>query len=887
LIFSNLPAGFGKLVSYIFNRFLNRNPNYPAIGIRIVFKSIYIHSHSTREVSMRKLLLLFVLAVSMSNLVYSQTGSDWKWLHPAPQGNQLRAVQALGSSTWYAAGVGGTFMKTTDAGATWAFNHLAGKPLGTSGQASSVLDLHFFDANNGLVCGANGGILKTTNAGATWDTVTTNPAAASVTLNQLYFTSNLVGYACGTSGTLLKTTDGGNTWATVATGVTTAFGDVWASGDGQTILLATTSGNVRRSTDGGATWTNVPTGASYTVQKIAVNGNNVMVGGTTASSVAQVRFSTDLGATWTLTNTGIGATTVVWDIDYTNGAWFVTGNSFYVYKSTDNGASWSAITILNPTQPWTSTYYAAAFSPTGDSLVAVGGFGLIQSMLGASATPTAHTSLAKPGAWWDVWSSDPTGTVIAVGAPTSAGAAWDQIARSTNGGTTWSIIPFSTTSTATFYSIDMVDNNLGFTSGTNSAIYKTTNGGATWDSLASTGLPTGATFRKIDFINATTGWVFAGAPSSLANFIYKTTDGGATWTAQSHGISAQSAGQMYGAHMLDANYGYAVSWEPVPYKTTDGGTTWTKQSVVDAFGGFLYDIKMVDTANGYMVGSSGRVYKTTNGGILWDTISVPTRSYSFQSMEVINPQTVAIFGSTGTNFITTDGGLTWLNKNTSATGIQGSHWSYNAGTNTWALFAVGTNGSIQKNTLSVVPVELAAFSARVTGNDVSLSWTTATELNNQGFQIERKDASGNWSNVAYVKGNGTKTTITEYAYTDKGVKEGKYSYRLKQIDFDGSTSYSNLVEVEVGTPMTFALDQNYPNPFNPSTTISYRIPEAAVVTMKIFDITGTEVATIVNTKQDAGSYTVNFDMTNFASGMYIYKIDAGKFSATKKMMLMK
>ncbi len=836
---------------------------------------------------MRKLLLLFVFALSMSNLVYSQTGNDWKWLHPSPQGNSLRAVQAFSGSTWYAVGAAGTFMKTTDAGATWSFNQLAGRPFATSGQASNAMDMHFFNLNNGLICGSTGGILKTTDAGATWQEVTTNPALTTVTFNQLYFSSDLVGYVAGTSGTLQKTTDGGNTWAAIVTGVTTALNDVWASTDGQTILLATTVGNVRRSTDGGTTWANVSTGASFTVQKITVNGNNVLVGGTAVGTATQVRLSTDLGATWALKNTGITASTVVWDIDYVNGAWYVTGNSFDIFKSTDDGTTWTNIAVLNPSQPWTSTYYATVFSPSGDSLVTVGGFGLIQSKLGASATPTAHTALAKPGAWWDTWSSGPSGTVIAVGAPTVANSVFDQIARSTNGGTTWSLIPFSTTSTATFYSIDMVDNNLGFISGTNSAIYKTTNGGATWDSLASTGLPAGATFRKIDFVNATTGWVFASSPSTLTNFIYKTTDGGATWTGQSNGLSAVSNGQMYGAYMINANEGYGISYQPIPYKTTDGGTTWTPQTLVDAFGGFLYDIKMVDINNGYAVGSSGRMYKTTNGGTLWDTVSVPTRSYSFNSMEMISPTSIAIFGSTGTNFITTDAGLTWMTKNTSAATLQGSHWSYDAGTSTYALFTVGTNGAILKNTLSIVPVELAAFSASVSGNDVSLSWTTATELNNQGFQIERKDANGNWSEVAFVKGNGTKVSVTNYSFIDKGVKEGKYSYRLKQIDFDGSSSFSNLVEVEVGTPMTFALDQNYPNPFNPSTTISYRIPEAAAVTMRIFDVTGTEVATIVNTKQDAGSYTVNFDMTNFASGMYIYKIEAGNYSAVKKMMLMK
>jgi len=831
---------------------------------------------------MRKLLLLFVLAVSMSSLVYSQTGTDWKWLHPSPQGNTLRSIQAMSATTWYAVGAAGTFMKTTDAGATWTFNHLAGAPFGTSGQSSNAFDLHFFDLNNGLVCGSTGGIYKTTDGGNTWAPVATNPIANTVTLNQFQFYDATSGFVCGSSGNLAKTTDAGNTWTSVPSGVTTAFGDVWTE-DGNTILLATTVGNVRRSTDGGATWANVNTGVSYTVQKIGGSGSTVMAAGTAGN----VRVSTDAGATWAAANTGLLATNVYWDVDYLNNTFYLTGPSFNLYKSTNLGVSWDTLALLNPGQPWTSTYYASVFSPTGDSVITVGGFGLIQSRFGATATPTNHTRLIKPGTWYDVWSSAPDGNVIAVGAPT-VGGVQDQVARSTNGGGTWTLVPMPAYSTASFWSIDMIDNNNGFISGTNSAVYKTTNGGASWDSVAATGLPAGATFRKVDFVDANTGWVFASAPSTLTNFIFKTTDGGATWTAQSHGIIAASAGQVYGAHMRDANKGVLLTWEPVPYSTVDGGATWRRDTTKDDFGGFLYDVKMVDDSLGYMVGSSGRIYKTTNGGIMWDTLSKPTgSSYSFNSLEVYSPNTFAVFGGTGTFLLTTDAGITWSVKNTSGGTLNGSHFSANNNNSTYAWFAVGVNGYMFKNSLSIVPVELAALSATVAGNDVNLLWTTASELNNNGFEIERKSGEGSWSKVAFVKGNGTTTKISEYAFTDKGVKTGKYQYRLKQIDFDGSFSYSYAIEVEVGTPMTFELSQNFPNPFNPTTTISYRIPETSGVTLKIFDVTGTEVMTLVNQKQEAGSYTINFDATNFASGMYIYKIEAGKYSSVKKMMLMK
>ncbi|MCK6604373.1 MAG: YCF48-related protein [Ignavibacteriaceae bacterium] len=828
----------------------------------------------------RSILFLTIMVTCLGSLI-AQTGQDWKWLHPTPQGNTLRWVKAWSATEWYAVGSAGTFMKTTDAGATWTFNHKAGRPFATSGQTSNANDAHFFDMQNGIVVGSSSGIMKTTDGGNTWADVAGNPLTGSITLNQIFFLNNNVGYIAGSSGNLLKTTDGGNNWTLVPVGVTTTLYDIWTTDD-QTILVPTTGGNIRRSTDGGATWAAVATGASFNIQKIQGDGTGKVL---CAGSATNARISTDNGATWAAANTGI-PTTTFWDIDYANSAWYLTGNSYAIYKSTNDGVSWDTVAVLAPVaqQPWTSTYYATEFSPSADSFVTVGGFGLINARFGQNII--TRTTLAKPGTWYDIWASAPNGTVIAVGAPTVTGSSFDQVARSTDGGNTWALTPLTTGSTSTIWSIDMVDNNIGYLSGTLSAVYKTTNGGATWDSLSTTGLPAGATFRKVDFISPTTGWLFASTPNSLTNWIFKTTDGGLTWTGQTHGATG-SAAQMYSSSMVNENYGYAVSWQPIPYKTTDGGATWTAQALVDAFGGFLYDIKMVDTAMGYAVGSSGRVYKTTNGGLLWDTLSVPTRSYGFQTLEVIDMNNVVIAGGTGVTMYTNDGGATWTLHNSAGSTLNGSYYTKDQQTQGWAVFALGSNGYIFKNTLTPVPVELVSLAANISGNDVTLTWKTATELNNYGFEIERKSASGNWAKIGFVAGNGTTTSPKSYTFADAGLTNGKYQYRLKQIDLDGSFDYSQSVEVEIGTPITFSLSQNYPNPFNPATTIAYSIPEAADVTLKVFDVTGTEVATLVNSRQDAGSYSFNFDASKLASGMYIYKIEAGKYNAVKKMMLLK
>lgn len=185
-----------------------------------------------------------------------------------------------------------------------------------------------------------------------------------------------------------------------------------------------------------------------------------------------------------------------------------------------------------------------------------------------------------------------------------------------------------------------------------------------------------------------------------------------------------------------------------------------------------------------------------------------------------------------------------------------------------------------------IPVELVSFAASLVQGNVILNWETATEINNRGFEIERS-SKGEFTTVGFIPGAGTTTKKQTYTFTDKQVLVGSHSYRLKQIDFNGSYSYSNTIEVEVTSPLTFNLSQNYPNPFNPTTKINYSIPSDSKVTISVYSITGELVAELVNDFVSAGSYSVDFDGRNLASGMYIYKMAAGNFTQTNKMMLMK
>lgn len=187
-----------------------------------------------------------------------------------------------------------------------------------------------------------------------------------------------------------------------------------------------------------------------------------------------------------------------------------------------------------------------------------------------------------------------------------------------------------------------------------------------------------------------------------------------------------------------------------------------------------------------------------------------------------------------------------------------------------------------------LPVELISFTASISENQVSLNWTTATELNNNGFEVQRKLENSEWMTIGFIKGNGTTTEPRSYSYSDDvtWIKSNKLYYRLKQNDFNGNYNYSNEVEV-ITLPLEYSLSQNYPNPFNPSTKISYSIKEAEYVSLIVYDVLGNEIATLVNEEKSAGNYEVEFIAKGLSSGILFYQLRVGKFIQTRKMLLMK
>ncbi len=186
-----------------------------------------------------------------------------------------------------------------------------------------------------------------------------------------------------------------------------------------------------------------------------------------------------------------------------------------------------------------------------------------------------------------------------------------------------------------------------------------------------------------------------------------------------------------------------------------------------------------------------------------------------------------------------------------------------------------------------LPVELSSFTAKLVGAKVKLDWTTESEVNNYGFDVERKVNDSKWNKLGFVEGNGNSNTPKSYSFIDNALSGGSiFYYRLKQIDTDGNFEYSEIILVEAIT-QNFSLSQNYPNPFNPSTVISYQLPVNGNVTLKVYDVLGNEVAVLVDEEIPSGVYEINFNAANLASGIYFYKIQAASFIETKKMILLK
>lgn len=474
----------------------------------------------------------------------------------------------------------------------------------------------------------------------------------------------------------------------------------------------------------------------------------------------------------------------------------------------------------------------------------------------------------------------------------------------------------------THYSaVSFLDEQTGYISGAYGVVAKTTDGGLHWVQK-----PTGVSWHFSDqsFVSPTVGWVVG-----QQGIMLKTTNGGESWTQQTSGTSSW----LNYVCFKDQNRGWAAGENGTIITSTNGGTTWSPQvsgtsatieggwfcSMAQGFmacndgsvaktlnGGANWTLQSVDGSKqlnavsfptsqvGWAVGIWGKILKTTNGGATW-TFQTSGTIMNLNAVAFVNVDTGWVAGDAGFIAWTTNGGATWVQQPTpTGNNLRSIFFLHSA-----RGYAVGLNNTVLVYDLNrALPIQLASFTAAVlNARTVRLNWRTISEINNYGFEMQRSPvASQGFQTLpgSFVPGHGTTNEPQNYSWIDNDAVTGRSFYRLKQIDLDGTIHYTDPISVDVTTavgltdvPVHFSLQQNYPNPFNPATEIGFSIADAGLVSLRVFDLLGREVAVLVNEELQPGKYVRTFRGDALASGVYCYRLTAGSFSETKRFVLSK
>lgn len=781
------------------------------------------------------------------NQVNSGTGI-WTELNPKVPRVDYMGIHFVNIDTGWACGDLGTIIKTTDGGLNWVTEE--------TNTTTPLLKVRSPEGNGQLVIasGFDGLILRSTDRGEIWAMVTSNITGD---LWGLQMINDTLGWACGNYNSLTKTTDGGLSWQRVFT--PGYKGNYWwiAFMDEHYGFIAA-DGNVLRTTNGGLNWEIIQAGDGYPLFSIdVIDSLHIAAGGYGGTGYAAKNiYSSDGGNTWI--DGGPTTTDPINCVKYINtDTGYITMSEVGIWKTTNRGQTWQ---LLDPNSPnFQGEYELQLFGQQNIGYDA----GSYLRIFKANGNLDLWNKLIVNDDFNDVYfTSTQTGYVL-------SGAVY----KTMNGGENWSRLqnfPYNVF-ISSLNSIVFTDSLTGFVGGPPCRILKTTDAGNGWYVTNLTGLTdTMGTIYKIFFISTTRGWAVTSRGGIL-----KTTDAGENWIAQLNvGIYAAFKSIFF----IDSLNGWAV-WGGYNgiYNTTNGGENWVQRTDIQIYqasdiyfsasNGFIINFleldKSLDSGNnwfaqftsqyvirtfGWLTGSHGfimgdGIYETINSGDAWHEI-LDLRNFGLRKLQA--PTEYLAYSS----------------------GYQGLIYKYYDTTYT--------------------PVELNLFTAKVSGHNVFLNWATATETNNQGFEVERHQEELNeWVRIGYVDGSGTTTEKKSYSYADNNVAPGKYFYRLKQMDYDGTYKYSQEIEAEVSAPATYTLEQNFPNPFNPITKIIFSIPTRNKVKLIIYDLLGNEIKTLVNDEKLEGKYTVEFNGSNLSSGVYMCRLIYGKYSITKKLVLLK
>ena len=752
----------------------------------------------------------------------------WTELNPlVPRVNYI-GLHFVNKDTGWACGGSGAIIKTTSGGVDWTISETPVTNL--------LLKIHSYNGQVVIVTGYDGIILRSSDSGETFELIPSG-VGNGIDLWGVQMLNDTLGWVCGTNWTLLRTTDSGLSWQPFTPGLNDHY---WAIDfiNENYGMISCGGGKVLKTTDGGDSWTQTQAGdtrALFTID--IIDSQHIAAAGVFGKNV----YSSDGGVNWTMNTDVVVFSAVNWINFINQDTGYCVRDVYNIAKTTNRGQTW-----FNPNPTFTISEWHIQLLEDGTGFACgeeIGGNYALNVVKRTNGLDNWNRIFLNTN-WSDVFFIDET-----KGFAISSSVIYGGLYKTEDGGLTYQKIENAPNGNDIFF----LDSMTGFIAGT----HKSTDGGESWYATNGGG-------TKVFFLDDQVGWSIGG------NTILKTTDKGEQWITQ----LTLPADNFTSIFFIDTLNGWATS--RYIWQTTDGGISWIQRTDIPVF--FSDEIYFINSL-GFVI-EFLELYKTTNSGNNWFTQL--NSQYIIRSFGWLSASHGFIIGD-GV-YETIDNGNTWDEiLELRNIGLRKLH-----SPKIYVGYAVGYTGLVYKYIdTTIVPVELTSFYSKANNNTVILKWSTATEINNLGFEVLRSSDNQNWNSLVFIKGNGTTIQTHNYQFTDRIENSGIYSYKLKQIDYDGSFNLSQIIEVRIANPFTFKLYQNYPNPFNPVTNITYQLPQKTNVTIKVFNVLGSEIATLVNEEKDAGIHTLTFNAENLNSGVYIYHLKTDNYVNAKKMILLK
>lgn len=773
----------------------------------------------------------YILAVTNENEVFRSSISGGSWTKISTLSSEINCLVVSPQGTIYAGTNRGYFF-STDAGLTWE-----AKQIISYGYISDIefnsLGYIFLTSSQG----AGAGVWKSTDNGATWNKFSNGLPNNLFSLVSIVIDAFGNLYTLSNDGQLYKSSNDGYTWQ-LLNDFEIYEPDLKIDPNSILFISELVFGKIYKSTDLGNNWSIIYD--STGVKRIYIDSTNNIYALISLHLMGDhyfnkgIIFSSDGGNTWE--NIGIMGINI-YDL-------IVVNNN--IYAATDKGLLKSSIYNSN----WTLCFkYNDRFSNVSDILV------LPDGKILAGTNAGLYLS-SNNGYSWDSTFMTSNISLIRKDNVGNIYFSSDKLYRSSDVGNNWEECLFIQYEDIVNFFINYSNNIIAATSysnGYHSSILKSINSGISWDTIGNF-------------------YVFGGIGTI-------------------HGLSQNSFGSIFFSSYLLRYSGPSWNEDKPMIKTDNNGVTWSwvRQDLFIKNIYFFNDTIYLAASNLTHYTSAGGIYKSYNNGLT--IISLNSGLENRDIKQIIKTPSNVLISVVGDGiYRSLNNGDYWYKLN--LTGLPSTHINSVYYSDDGKLYACTDNG-IGVFT-GELPVEFTSFTVQTNRSNILLQWTTSTETNNKGFEIERKTENSKWRIIGFREGKGTTTEPQNYNFIDDlfEVNGYKVSYRLKQIDFNGAFKYSNVIEVEL-VPHRFSLSQNYPNPFNPSTKIKYAISSPQYATLKVYDVLGNEVTTLVDEFKPAGNYEVEFPNVetrhgvSLPSGVYFYHLNAGDYIETRKMILLR